>query len=50
MLRSKLLKLLGYGPHKGGQIVYGREIFVETRIEKFLGRYIGYCWNITAEK
>ena len=50
ILRSKLLKLLGYKPHEGGEIVYGRQIFVETKTEQFLGRYIGSCWNINAEK
>jgi len=50
MLRSKLLKLLGYKSHEGGEIVYGREVFVETKTEQFLGRYIGSCWNINADK
>ena len=50
LLRSNLLKLLGYRPHYGGEIVYGRKIFVETKVERFLGRYIGSCWNILAKK
>jgi len=50
LLRSNLLQLLGYRPHQGGEIVYGRQIFTETKVERYLGRYIGSCWNILAKR
>ena len=49
-LRRGLLKLLGRQPHEGGELVYGQPFFVETRLENFLGRFIGFAWNIRAFK
>jgi ubiquinone/menaquinone biosynthesis C-methylase UbiE len=49
-LRRGLLRLLGQRPHAGGKLVYGQLFYVETRLEKFLGRFIGFAWNIKAFK
>ena len=35
IFRDKILKFLGYWPHKGGTIVYRRQIMIETKIEKY---------------
>lgn len=49
-IRKWVLTRLGHQAHPGGELIYGTSFFPETRIEKFLGHYIGFAWNIVAEK
>ena len=49
-LRDILLRCLGKKPHPGGIIVYGSPMFPETRLELWLGKYVGFAWNIEAWK
>lgn len=50
-LRIAVLKLLGHRPHPGAELVYGRAEFIaETQLELWLGRIMGFGWNIVVEK
>lgn len=49
-LRNALMGLLGRKPHPGGIFVYGVPYYTETALELALGRYLGFGWNIIAEK
>lgn len=49
-LRTFIMKQLGYKYHPGGVIVYGSPHMCESKIELFLGPYIGFCWCIVALK
>lgn len=49
-LRTLFIRLLGYKPHSGGIIVYGRPFLAESKLELYLSPYIGFCWNIVAIK
>jgi ubiquinone/menaquinone biosynthesis C-methylase UbiE len=50
-LRVAVLKALGYRPHPGALLVYGGADFVpETALELWLGRHMGFAWNIVVEK
>ncbi len=48
--RNWLLMRLGHKPHTGGELVYGAPFVAETACELSLGNYIGFAWNIVAEK
>ena len=49
-MRNALLKMIGRKPHPGGTLVYGAPYMTETALELWLGRHIGFAWNIVAEK
>jgi ubiquinone/menaquinone biosynthesis C-methylase UbiE len=50
-LRNAVLKMLGHKPHPGAELVYGGAEFVpETALELWLGRFMGFGWNIVVEK
>ncbi|TAN59383.1 MAG: methyltransferase domain-containing protein [Rhodospirillales bacterium] len=49
-MRAWLLQRFGHAAHPGGELVYGGPFVAETRLERVLGRYIGFAWNIVAEK
>lgn len=49
-MRNALLRFIGRKPHPGGILVYGTPYMVETAFELWLGRHIGFAWNIVAEK
>lgn len=49
-IRRWLLIRLGFPAHPGGIIVYGAPYVPETAIERFVGRFLGFCWVITATK
>ncbi len=49
-MRDAVLRAFGRRAHPGGELVYGRPFMVETALELWLGRYIGFAWNIVAEK
>lgn len=49
-MRDAVLKALGHRPHPGGKLVYGGPFTPETALELWLGRLIGFAWNIVAEK
>ena len=49
-LRNPILKIVGKTPHPGGALVYGSGRIVNTKLELYLGKYIGYNWNIICEK
>jgi ubiquinone/menaquinone biosynthesis C-methylase UbiE len=49
-MRNALLRFVGRKPHPGGMLVYGTPYMVETAFELWLGRYVGFAWNIVAEK
>ena len=36
--------------HPGGVLVYGSPFMNETALELWLGKYMGFAWNIVAEK
>lgn len=49
--RTAVLKALGHKPHSGAELVYGSAEFIpETALELWLGRLMGFAWNIIAEK
>jgi len=50
MVREIVLRALGYKKHEGGRIVYGKPIIPETKLELWLGKHIGWGWNIKARK
>jgi SAM-dependent methyltransferase len=49
-VRRRILSALGHKPHPGGIFVYGAPYFVETSLERFLGHWLGFGWNIVAVK
>ena len=49
-IRNWILTRLGFEAHPGGIIVYGAPFVPETRLERFIGRFLGFCWVITAKK
>lgn len=49
-MRESILGWLGYTPHRGGLLVYGRPIFTETPTELALGSLAGFAWNFVVEK
>ncbi len=49
-IRFAVLKFLGYKPHNGGIYIYGAPYIPETSTELWLGRHIGFAWNILVEK
>jgi hypothetical protein len=49
-IRRWVLSRLGFPPHPGGVIVYGAPFVPETAVERFIGRFLGFCWVIKAEK
>ncbi len=49
-MRNAVLKFLGYKAHDGGIYIYGAPFIPETDTELWLGRYIGFAWNIVVEK
>lgn len=48
--RDKLMAAFGAKPHDGGRIVYGKPMIPESKLELWLGRIMGFCWNIKAIK
>ena len=48
--RSFILKRLGKKALPGGTILYGSPFLAETNLERKLGKYIGWSWNIRAKK
>ena len=49
-MRDIVLRALGFRRHSGGELVYGMATVPETALELFLGRYIGFAWNVIGEK
>lgn len=49
-IRNWILKRLGHKAHPGGELVYGAPFVPETNGELWLGRFVGFAWNIVAEK
>ena len=49
-IRNAIFSLFGRKPHRGGILVYGQPYQTETVLELFLGRFIGFAWNIVAKK
>lgn len=50
-MRNAVLKAMGYHPHPGAELIYGGAEFIpETALELWLGRFIGFGWNIVVEK
>jgi hypothetical protein len=49
-LREVLLACLGWAQSEAGIMLYGRPMIADTRIELWLGRFVGFAWNITARK
>lgn len=49
-LRQRLLSALGAKSYEGAVLVYGRPYVPETAPELFLGRWLGFDWNIRALK
>lgn len=49
-IRRGVLNALGFRSHPGGTIVYGAPYVPETALERLIGRYLGFCWVITATK
>jgi len=49
-IRNAVLKAVGRPPHPGGLLVYGAPFMVETSLELWLGRHIGWCWNVVVRK
>ena len=48
--REAIFRALGRRAHPGGRLVYGAPFMVETSLELWLGKFIGFSWNIVAEK
>lgn len=49
-IRAAILKALGCPAHPGGVLVYGKPTVPDTAPELALGPYLGFSWNIVAEK
>jgi ubiquinone/menaquinone biosynthesis C-methylase UbiE len=49
-IREALLACLGWTQSEAGIMLYGRPMIADTRIELWLGRFVGFAWNITARK
>ncbi len=49
-LRQRLLAALGAKSYEGAVLVYGRPYIPETGPELFLGRWLGFDWDIRAVK
>lgn len=49
-VRNFILMKLGFTRHPGCTIVYGEPRFIDTKAELFLGKYIGWDWNIVIKK
>ena len=49
-MRRWVLSHVGFPPHPGGTIVYGRPFVPDTAIERWLGRALGFGWVIKARK
>ena len=49
-LRQAMLVRLGHTAHPAGRLVYGAPFVPETKLEQWLGRALGFAWNIVAEK
>ncbi|HJO72051.1 MAG TPA: class I SAM-dependent methyltransferase [Rhodospirillales bacterium] len=49
-MRMAALGILGHRAHPGGTLVYGAPFMAETPLELWLGKFIGFSWNIVAEK
>jgi ubiquinone/menaquinone biosynthesis C-methylase UbiE len=49
-IRNAGLKFFGYKAHVGGIYVYGAPFVPETDTELWLGRYLGFAWNIVVKK
>ena len=39
-----------YGTHPGGYLVYGEPWPVQSKLELWLGKWMGFSWFIRAEK
>ena len=39
-----------YGTHPGGVLVYGQPWPMQSKLEQFLGRIMGFAWYISARK
>jgi hypothetical protein len=48
--RDLILRALGYTEHEGGRIVYGKAMIPETKLELWLGKLMGWGWNIRVRK
>jgi SAM-dependent methyltransferase/uncharacterized protein YbaR (Trm112 family) len=48
--RNTVLAVLGRKAHPGGKLVYGHPYMVETALEVWLGKFIGFAWNIVIKK
>ena len=49
-IREAVYRTLGRRAHAGGTLVYGAPFMAETSLELWLGKFIGFSWNIVAEK
>ncbi len=49
-VRNWVLTKMGMTPHPGCTIVYGEPRFIDTKTELKLGKYLGWGWNIVAQK
>jgi SAM-dependent methyltransferase len=49
-IRNWLFRAFGRKPHPGGRLVYGAPYMTETALELWLGRLIGFAWNIVVRK
>ena len=49
-LRNFILKLCGIQSHLGARILYGTDFYPERPIELWLGKFIGFGWNIVVKK
>ncbi len=49
-MRKAVLEALGHRAHPGGILVYGEPFVPETPLELWLGKFLGFAWNIVAEK
>ena len=49
-IRHAVLQALGHPALEGGIYVYGSPFVPETALEQWLGRHMGWCWNMVARK
>lgn len=49
-IRDWILTKMGQTRHPGCTIVYGEPRFIETKTELRIAKYLGFGWNIVAEK
>jgi hypothetical protein len=50
LFRHAIMRLLGVRPAGSSTILYGQPVYPSLGLEQWLGRWLGFDWNISARK